>query len=64
MNTLLTPQEVADRLKISKRSFYELTRRRDRDDASLPIVKIGSQIRVRSIDLDLWLEARAKESVQ
>lgn len=63
-NILLTPDEVAARLRISKRNFYEMTRERNRDESSLPIVKLGSQVRVRSVDLELWLEARAKESIQ
>jgi excisionase family DNA binding protein len=61
-NILLTPDEAAKILRISKRSLYEFTRART--ETPIPVVRIGSQLRFRSIDIDAWVEARAKESVQ
>jgi excisionase family DNA binding protein len=59
-NTLLTPDQVAEILTISKRSLYELLRR----DSGLPVVRLGRAVRFRSIDVEQWIEARAKESLQ
>jgi excisionase family DNA binding protein len=59
-NTLLTPEEVSKLLRVSKRSLYELLRR----DTGLPVVRLGRAVRFRSIDVEQWIETRAKESVQ
>jgi len=59
-NKLLTPEEVSERLCISKRSLYELLRR----DSGLPVVRLGRAVRFRSIDVDAFIEMKAKESIQ
>jgi excisionase family DNA binding protein len=59
-NKLLTPEEVSDRLCISKRSLYELLRR----DTGLPVVRLGRAVRFRSVDVEAFVEKLAKESVQ
>ena len=45
--TLLRPKEVADRLSYSLRTVYRLI-----DSGQLPVVKIGSVLRVRESDID------------
>ena len=59
-NKLLTPEEVSDRLCISKRSLYELLRR----DSGLPVVRLGRAVRFRLVDVEQFVEKLAKESVQ
>jgi excisionase family DNA binding protein len=59
-NKLLTPEEVSERLCISKRSLYELLRR----DSGLPVVRLGRAVRFRSVDVEQFVEKLAKESIQ
>ena len=49
----LTPEEVRDRLKISRSKFYvELA------VGGLPHVKMGRMVRVSERELDKWLQAK------
>jgi excisionase family DNA binding protein len=52
-NELMTIKEVADFLRISTISAYSWVR-----DGKLPAIRIGKEWRVRSRDLDEWLETR------
>jgi len=52
-NELMTIKEVADFLRISTISAYSWVR-----DGRLPAIRIGKEWRVRSRDLDEWLELR------
>ncbi len=50
---LMTIKEVADFLRISTISAYSWVR-----EGRLPAIRIGKEWRVRSRDLDEWLELR------
>lgn len=50
MTTLLTPQQVADRLKISVLTVYKWA-----EAGRLPSLKVGSLLRVRESELEAWL---------
>jgi excisionase family DNA binding protein len=50
---ILTLQEVADRLKVSKRFIYEKTR--DRCLNPLPTIRIGKYLRFHWVDVSAWL---------
>ena len=58
-NKLLTPDQVSELLGISKRSLYAFLR----NNTDLPVVRIGRAVRFRSVDVESFIEARAKESV-
>lgn len=52
---ILTVQDVADRLRISKSSVYELTRYRGSMRGSrLPARKVGKQLRFLAAEVDQW----------
>ena len=51
---LMTIKEVADFLRISTISAYSWVR-----DGKLPAIRIGKEWRVRTRDLDEWLELRS-----
>lgn len=52
---ILTVQEVADRLRISKSSVYELTRFRDSVRGHrLPVRKVGRHLRFVAPEVDEW----------
>ena len=57
-NKLLTPEEVSKILNISKRSLYNLCRSRVREtqEHPIPCIKIHSQLRFRSVDIESWLQ--------
>lgn len=61
---ILTVNEVASLLKMSKSQVYELTRERTRAgdvrENPLPVLRIGSSVRFRRADIDAWLERIAK----
>ena len=59
-NKLLTPEQVSELLGISKRSLYAFLR----NNTALPVVRIGRAVRFRSVDVETFIETRAKESVQ
>lgn len=50
MRALMTIDEAADFLRISRRQVYNLIDRRE-----LPVVRVGSRIR---IDIERWLAER------
>lgn len=51
--TLLTAAEVADRLRVSTMTVYRLIR-----GGELPAVRVGRNYRVRTGDLERYLEAQ------
>ena len=53
-NDLLTPTELAERLKVPASWVYEKTRARSRD--RLPAIKIGRYLRFHWPDIVSWLE--------
>ena len=52
-NTLLTAEDVRDRLQVSIRTVRELIAQR-----KLAIVQIGRSVRIREQDLEAFIEAR------
>lgn len=52
---LLTPAELAERLKVPKSWVYEKTRERSRDP--LPVMRIGKYMRFHWPDIVTWLLA-------
>lgn len=64
---ILTAQEVANWLKMSKRQVYEMTRHRGkvRADHPIPVMRINGNIRFRRSDIEAWLSRIAEsERVQ
>ena len=61
---ILTVDEVASWLKISKRTVCQLmterTRSGDVREHPLPFMKIGRSVRFRRSDLENWIEKLAK----
>jgi excisionase family DNA binding protein len=53
---ILTIPEVARYLKVSKSKVYELVSKKE-----IPHLKIGRNVRIRQIDLQVWVE---KQSTQ
>jgi predicted DNA-binding transcriptional regulator AlpA len=57
---ILTADEVAAWLKISKWQVYELAKARTRSgdvrEHPLPVLRIGSSVRFRKSDLEEWIE--------
>jgi len=53
-NDLLTPTELAERLKVLPGWVYEKTRARSRD--RLPTIKMGRYLRFHWPDIVIWLE--------
>ena len=58
MGEILTPDEVAAYLKISKKTVYKLVR-----SGVLPAFKAGKHWRVPRADLGAWIARRSSESV-
>lgn len=55
---LLTPTDVAEVLRISRRQAYRLVER-----GELPVVRVGqTNVRVRAADLATYIEARTGEA--
>lgn len=50
---LLTVPETANRLRLSRSKTYSLVQR-----GEIPVVRIGSSVRVPAAKLTAWLEAR------
>jgi predicted DNA-binding transcriptional regulator AlpA len=63
MLEILTVDEVAAMLKISKSKVYELANARNRAgdlrENPLPVVKFGSCVRFRRSDIEAWVEKLA-----
>jgi putative molybdopterin biosynthesis protein len=53
MEQLLTPQEVAQQLKIKKATVYAMVKRGD-----LSAVKLDKQLRIQQQELDRFLKSR------
>jgi excisionase family DNA binding protein len=53
----MTPQEVADHLRVSKMTVYRLLK-----SGEMPSVRIGRSLRVRESDLHAFLRARFNET--
>jgi len=60
---ILTIQELASLLKMSRSQVYDLTRRRAqlRNEIPLPVLRINSNLRFRKSDVDAWLERLADQ---
>jgi excisionase family DNA binding protein len=54
---LLTPSDVAEVLKISKAKAYSLLK-----NGEIPTVRIGALVRVRSSDLEQYVNEKAEKS--
>jgi predicted DNA-binding transcriptional regulator AlpA len=54
---ILTVEDLASWLKISKRSVYEMTRERgqQRHEIPLPILRLPVGLRFRRSDIEAWL---------
>lgn len=61
---ILTVQEVADWLKMSRRQIYEMTRHRGKVRASdpIPVVRINGNVRFRRSDIEAWLNRLAQSN--
>lgn len=65
MSTILTIDELAAWLRISKRAVYELTSERGRartEENPLPVLRIGGAIRFVKEDVQAWLDRARKEA--
>jgi excisionase family DNA binding protein len=58
---LLTPAELAERLKVPKSWVYEKTRGRSRDP--LPVMRIGKYMRFHWPEIETWLQAHAERGL-
>lgn len=60
MIEILTVDELAALLKMSKGQIYEMTRARTRSggmrDNPIPVVKINGNVRFRKSDIEHWVE--------
>ena len=60
MTEILTVDELAALLKMSKTQVYEMTRARTRSgamrDNPIPVVKINGNVRFRKSDVEEWIE--------
>lgn len=56
---ILTIDELATLLKMSKGQIYEMTKQRTRTGSMkenpLPVLKINGNLRFRKVDVDSWL---------
>ena len=57
-NILITVQEMASLLKISRSKAYELIK-----EKTFPIIKIGKCIRINKIELLKWLNISRKRDI-
>jgi excisionase family DNA binding protein len=55
---LLTLEEVAAYLKVSKQHAWRLTRPDQTKGEPMPTIRFGHSVRVRESDLDAWLARR------
>lgn len=60
MTEILTVDELAAMLKMSRGQVYEMTRERTRSGAMrnnpIPVVRINGNVRFRKSDIEGWLE--------
>jgi excisionase family DNA binding protein len=60
-NAVLTVEQVANRLQISKNAVYELTRfRQSADTPRLPARKVGRSLRFIAAEVDAWIVSLPK----
>jgi len=54
---LLTPEEAAAYLRVSKRQIYAMTRRRGllRMAQPIPVIRLNGNLRFRKESLDAWI---------
>ena len=64
MPEILTIDELATLLKMSRRSVYEMTNARGRERMSvpLPVLRINGSVRFRKQDIEKWLDEIAREA--
>jgi len=65
MSEILTIDQLAEWLKISKRSVYEMTSARGRarmEQNPLPVLHIGGAIRFVREDVQAWIDRARKEA--
>ncbi len=64
---ILTVEELATLLKMSKGQVYEMTKQRTRTGSMkenpLPVLKINGNVRFRKVDVDSWLAQLAEGKV-
>lgn len=62
---ILTADEVASLLRISKRHVFELAQPRTRSgdvrENPLPCLKLGRSLRFRKTDVEAWIEQLARK---
>jgi len=56
-NKLLKPNEIAERLNVSKPQIYLMLRNGD-----IPVVRIGRCVRVREIDLEKYIQNNLEQN--
>lgn len=56
---LMTVEQVADHLQVSKRTVYELRARN-----AIPFIRVGGQIRFRQAEIEAWLSDRTVAAVK
>ena len=59
---VMTVNDLAKALQLSRSQIYDLTRTRGqvRNEIPLPVLRINSNLRFRKSDVELWLDALAK----
>ena len=62
-NEIMTVQDLADVLKMSRRQIYDLTRMRGRVrlDPPLPVLRINGNLRFRRSDIEKWIDDLSKQ---
>lgn len=53
MKEYLRPDEVAEKLKISKKTVYKLI---NEIENPMPSVRIGGQLRIKTVDLEKYVD--------
>jgi hypothetical protein len=56
-NDILTPGELADRLKVDVSWIYEKSRKRGKNDRPLPVLRCGRYLRFVWPDVCEWLRS-------
>jgi len=60
---ILTVNDLAKALQLSRSQVYDLTRTRGqvRNEVPLPVLRINSNLRFRKLDIATWLEKLSKQ---
>jgi predicted DNA-binding transcriptional regulator AlpA len=60
---IMTVQDLADVLKMSRSQIYDLTRKRARvrQELPVPVLRISSNLRFRRTDIEKWLDQLAEQ---